>query len=46
MICVPFVRQEQKQFITYFMNVISPIVFGNSLKTSGLRSQDSMKNSP
>ena len=46
MICVPFVRKDQKRSITYFMNVLSPIVFGNSLKTSGLRSRDSMKNSP
>ena len=45
MICVPFVRQDQERFITYFMNILSPIAFGNSLKTSGLRSQDSMKNS-
>ena len=31
-ICVPLVRKDQKRFITYSINVLSPIVFGNSLK--------------
>ena len=42
MICVPFVRNDQKRFITYFMNVHSPLVSGNNLKTSGLCSQESI----
>ena len=39
MIFVLFVRLGQKRFITYFMNALFQISFGNILKISGIHSQ-------